>query len=150
MRLANSNDILKLSDIRVKQQKDDWQEEYEDKFDLLNSTRTYLEEHLNKDLYIFVEEIDTKIIATCGIQIIKYLPQCNDNGKQGYICNVYTEEQYRNKGIQTSLIQEVIKFAKKNDLCELNLSTDNEKAIRIYKKLGFSFDELIMTLDISK
>lgn len=67
MRLANNNDILCLSSLRIKQQKDDWQEEYSDKFNLLERTKNYLEKHLNRDLYIFVEEMDNKIIATCGL-----------------------------------------------------------------------------------
>lgn len=150
MRLSNDNDITTLSKLRIEQQKDDWQNEYEDKYDLFNATRVYLENHLNKDLYIFVKEIDNKIIATCGIQIIEYLPQCNDNGKQGFICNVYTKEKYRNQGIQTSLIKEIIKFSKEKNLSELNLSTDNEKAISIYKKLGFTFDDLMMKLNLGE
>lgn len=150
MRLANNNDILCLSSLRIKQQKDDWQEEYNDKSNLLERTKIYLEKHLNKDLYIFVEEMDNKIIATCGLQIIEYLPQCNDNGKQGYICNVYTDSKYRNKGIQTALLYEVINFSKEKELCELNLSTDNDIAIEMYKKLGFIFDDLMMKLVIIK
>ena len=90
------------------------------------------------------------IIATCCLQIIEYLPQCNDNGKQGFICNVYTEEKYRNRGIQTKLLNEVIKYAKENDLCELDLSTDSEVAISLYKKLGFEFDSWAMKKCLSK
>ena len=91
---------------------------------------------------MFIEEKEDDIIAICCLQIIEYIPQCNDNGKQGYICNVYTSDEFRNKGIQTNLLRKVIKFAKENNLCELNLSTDSEKAISIYKKLGFEFDTL--------
>jgi len=148
MRLANKKDIKELSNLRINQQMDDWKEEYENKLDLFNRTKIYLKKHLNKDLYIFVEEENGNIIATCGIQIIDYLPQCNDNGKQGYVCNVYTKEKYRNQGIQTLLIKRVISFAKENRLCELSLSTDSDEAISIYKKMGFEFDNLMMKLEI--
>lgn len=90
-------------------------------------------------------KMDNDIIAICCLKVIEYLPQCNDNGKQGYVCNVYTRDEFRNKGIQTNLLKEVINFAIKNNLCELNLETDSEKAISIYKKLGFDFDNLTMT-----
>ena len=103
MRIANNNDIDKISLIRIKQQKDDWKEEYVDKYDLFETTKLYLKNHLNKDFFAFIEEIENDIIAICCLQIIEYLPQCNDNGKQGYICNVYTDEQYINQGIQTRL-----------------------------------------------
>ena len=42
MRIANNNDIDKISLIRIKQQKDDWKEEYVDKYDLFETTKLYL------------------------------------------------------------------------------------------------------------
>lgn len=83
------------------------------------------------------------------MQVIEYLPQCNDNSKYGYICNVYTDPLYRNKGIQTKLLKEVINFSIENNLCELNLSTDSENAISIYKKCGFIFDNLVMKKELN-
>ena len=148
MRLANNEDIEKLSNTRIIQQKDDWNKEYEDKNGLFNNTRIYLEKHLNKDFFAFIEEKDNTIIATCCLQIIEYLPQCNDNGKQGYICNVYTDRKYRKQGIQTKLIKYVIEYAKTNNLCELNLSTNSDIAISIYKKFGFEFDTWAMKKDL--
>ena len=53
MRLANKNDIDKISIIRVKQQKDDWLDKYQDKYDLINTTKSYLEKHLNNDFFCF-------------------------------------------------------------------------------------------------
>ena len=144
MRLAAKNDIDKICLIRIKQQKDDWNEQYEDKDNFLDRTKVYLEEHLNNDLIAFIEEIEDNIIAICCLQIIEYLPQCNDNGKQGFICNVYTDEMYRNQGIQTRLIEEVIKYSNDNNLCELDLSTDCDVAISLYKKCGFVFDSWAM------
>lgn len=148
MRIANNNDIDKIANIRIKQQKDDWKEEYENKYGLFESTKLYLQNHLNKDFLAFIEEIEDNIIAICCLQIIEYLPQCNDNGRQGYICNVYTEEKYRNKGIQTGLLKEVIKYSIDNDLCELDLSTDSDIAISIYKKCGFEFDNWAMKTEL--
>ena len=148
MRLASKEDIQELSQLRIKQQKDDCQEDYEDKYNLLQRTIEYLEIHLNKDLYIFIEECENSIVATCGLQIIEYLPQCSDNGKEGYICNVYTKNAYRCRGIQTALLNEVIEFSKNKNICELTLSSDNEKAISIYKKAGFGFDDLRMNFKL--
>lgn len=148
MRMANINDIDKIANVRIKQQKDDWKEQYEDKYGLLKRTKAYLEKHLNNDFLAFIEEIEDNIIAICCLQIIEYLPQCNDNGKQGYICNVYTDKQYRNQGIQTKLLEEVIRYSINNNLCELDLSTDNDVAISLYKKFGFEFDNWAMKKEI--
>ena len=148
MRIANINDIDKIANVRIKQQKDDWKEQYEDKYGLLKRTKAYLEKHLNNDFLAFIEEIEDNIIAICCLQIIEYLPQCNDNGKQGYICNVYTDKQYRNQGIHTKLLEEVIRYSINNNLCELDLSTDNDVAISLYKKFGFEFDNWAMKKEI--
>ena len=148
MKFATKEDIEELSKIRLIQQKDDWKEEYEniDNFEL--RTKSYLENHLNKDLFMLIERLENKIIATCGIQIIEYMPQCNDNGLIGYICNVYTDLSYRNKGIQTKLLTECIDFAISKNISELQLSTDNPIAINVYKKFHFKYDNLIMKLKI--
>mgnify|MGYP001831389752 FL=1 len=66
----------------------------------------------------------------------------------GYICDVFTLKEYRRKGIQTNLIKECIKFAKKNNIIELKLSSDNPEAIRIYQEQGFEHDKLIMKKEI--
>lgn len=150
MRIANKNDIAKIALIRIKQQKDDWKEQFEDNHDLLKRTKLYLEKHLNNDFLVFIEEIENNIVATCCLQIIEYLPQCNDNGKQGYICNVYTDEQYRNQGIQTKLLEEVIQYSINNNLCELDLSTDSDVAISLYKKCGFEFDDWAMKKEMKQ
>lgn len=150
MKIADEKDIDKLALIRVKEQKEDWGNEFEDRNDLVFTTKLYLEKHLNKDFFAFIEEIDNNIVATCCLQIIEYLPQCNDNGKQGFICNVYTDEKYRRKGLQKELLSQVIKYSIDNDLCELDLSTSSDSAISLYKKFGFEFDGWAMKKDLNK
>lgn len=144
-RIARNEDIEEISRLRIIQQKDDWKEEYPNKDEeFYRITKNYLEEHLNKDVIFFIEIIDNKIIATCGLQIIKYMPQCVESGVEGYICDVFTLKEYRRKGIQTNLIKECIKFAKQNKIIKLKLSSDNPEAIRIYQGQGFEHDKLTM------
>lgn len=148
-RIAEYEDIEEISKLRILQQKDDWKELYPNKDeDFYSTTKKYLEKHLNNDIIFFIEIIDNKIVATCGLQIIKYMPQCIESGIEGYICDVFTLKEYRKKGIQTSLIKECIKYAKKNNIIELKLSSNNPDAIRIYKKQGFEHDELIMKKEL--
>ena len=142
--MANNEDIEELSKLRVLQKKDDWQEEYEDKMGLRETTKWYLNTHLNKDIYFFIIRENNKIVATCGLQIIEQLPQCNNNGLMGYICNVFTRKEYRKRGIQTNLLNKCIDFANKKDVKMIQLSTDNPEAISIYKKIGFEQDKLMM------
>lgn len=148
IRIAINSDIEKICELRILQQKDDWKEEYVDRFDLYSSTQKFLLNHLNKDLFIFFYVIDEQIVATCGLQIIDLLPQCNDNGKLGYICNVYTIYDKRKQGFQKELLNEIIKFAKEKGISELNLDTDNVEAIMLYKKIGFDFSNMAMKLEL--
>ncbi len=150
-RIAKYEDIEEISKLRVMQQKDDWKGLYPNKDEeFYIITKNYLEEHLNKDIFFFIEIIENKIVATCGLQVIKYMPQCVESGIEGYICDVFTLKEYRRKGIQTNLIKECIKFSKKNNIIELKLSSNNPEAIRIYQGQGFVHDELIMKREIKE
>ena len=51
---------------------------------------------------------------------------------------IYLEEKYRNKGIGTSIIKEVIN---NNDIIYLWVYKENVQAISLYKKLGFNVIE---------
>ena len=131
--------------------KDDWKELYPNKNEeFYIITKNYLEEHLNKDIFFFIEIIENKIVATCGLQVIKYMLQCVESGIEGYVCDVFTLKEYRRKGIQTNLIKECIKFAKENHIIELKLSSDNPEAIKIYQEQGFEHDKLIMKMEIKE
>lgn len=148
-RIANNEDIEEITKLRVLQQKDAWDGLYPNKDEeFYMITKNYLEEHLNKDIFLFVEVLDDKIVATCGLQIIKYMPQCVKSGIEGYICDVFTLRKYRRKGIQTNLIKECIKFAKEKNISEIKLSSGNPEAIRIYQGHGFEHDKFNMKREI--
>lgn len=55
------------------------------------------------------------------------------------LCSIYTEEEYRNKGICTLLINELIKYLASNNYKKLILYTlkGSIPAISLYNKLGF-------------
>lgn len=89
-----------------------------------------------------------KIIATCGLQRIDMLPQCNDNGQYGYMFNVFTVEEYRRQGIQSRLIENVLSYSEKCGLTEIKLEADSEYAISLYEKYGFEHDVLFMSKKI--
>ena len=51
---------------------------------------------------------------------------------------IYLEEEYRNKGIGTEIIKDILN---NNDVVYLWVYKENEKAISLYKKLGFNVIE---------
>lgn len=154
-RKATYKDLNKLTELRILQQIDDWGSEYSDmNNDFYDRTLKSLGELLRVDdaqqsnCTIFVAEKDSKIVATCGIHEVNMLPQCNDNGKYGYIFNVFTIKELRRMGIQTKLLKNVIDYAKERDIAEISLESDNEIAIKMYEKLGFSRNQMLMTKEI--
>ena len=156
IRLAILDDIEQLVNLRILQQHEDWGSEYIDyDSNFYNRTFDVLEDFIcwkngvqpSKGV-IFIAEIKGKIIATCGLQKINMLPQCNDDGKYGFIFNVFTVKEYRKQGIQSLLIEKVLKYSKEMGITEIKLETDSEKAINLYKKYGFEHDTLFMSKEI--
>ena len=144
-RMANDEDIEELSKLRLMQQKEDWQEKYPDKDEeFFEITKNYLKEHLNKDIFFFIEIVDNKIVATCGLQIIQYMPQCVKSGLEGYICDVFTLKEYRRRGIQTNLVKTCISYGINHNVSEFKLSADNTDARRLYEKQGFKSCKWLM------
>lgn len=153
IRVATIDDIQQLVNLRILQQRDDWGSEYIN-YDCNFYARTsnalsdflYKEDGLQPSKgVIFIAEIHGKIIATCGLQRIDMLPQCNDNGQYGYVFNVFTVKEYRKQGIQSRLIENVLSYSEKYGLTEIKLETDSEDAISLYKKCGFEHDTLFMS-----
>ena len=58
------------------------------------------------------------------------------NGLDGEVLSVYTESEYRGKGICTQLMKNMIEFAKENKLCRIDLMATDE-GYPVYKKVGF-------------
>ncbi|MFO8078046.1 MAG: GNAT family N-acetyltransferase [Thermoplasmatota archaeon] len=56
-----------------------------------------------------------------------------------WVQSVYIKEEYRKKGIFTQLLKEIKKIAEQNDisLFRLYVFNQNDKAIEVYKKLGW-------------
>lgn len=156
IRLATLEDTDQLTNLRILQQHEDWGSEYID-YDgnFYNRTFAALEDFIHwknntppSKGVIFIAETKGKIIATCGLQKINMLPQCNDDGKYGFIFNVFTVKEYREQGIQSLLIEKVLRYAKEKGITEIKLETDSEKAISLYKKFGFKHDTLFMSKEI--
>ena len=86
-------------------------------------------------------EIPRLINDYCNIIVDNKIVGCilltnNDSGK--LLDEIYLEEEYRNKGIGTKIIMNILN---NNDVVYLWVYKENEKAISLYKKLGFNVIE---------
>ena len=97
-----------------------------------------------------VEKINNYVNKTISNQIFEYknivlnniivgsfLITKNENGL--LLDEIFIEEQYRNKGIGTSIIKDVV--SKSNNNVYLWVYKDNIKAFNLYNKIGFNIKE---------
>lgn len=87
---------------------------------------------------VFVGEIDGKIVATGYALIKEGLAQFTYN-KYTYLGFMYVVPEYRGKGINAKIIDATMDWSKTRevDLLRLEVYSQNESAIKAYKKLGF-------------
>ena len=117
-----------------------------DAFEILRAkARTRLEEWIDNGNYIGwlatpADELEM-IVAGAGVQLQPILPRPLDvstigEGRQGTIVNVFTEPQWRQRGIAGLLIKEIIIWSKNEQIDRLVLHA-SDKGRSIYERLGF-------------
>jgi ribosomal protein S18 acetylase RimI-like enzyme len=140
IRVAEYPDIESLVQLRLEDSCED--ESCKDREDLEDELTGFFEDFIGNGYgAIYVAENESGIIATCGLQIIKIIPQCRDSGFRGYLFNMYTKPEFRCQGIQSELLSIVVDFAENRIGCvEIKLETINKNAISLYEKQGFKLD----------
>jgi GNAT superfamily N-acetyltransferase len=117
-----------------------------DAFEILRvRARIRLEQWINSGNYVgWLATPASKpemIVAGAGVQLQSILPRPRDvstigEGRQGTIVNVFTEPQWRRRGIACLLIQKIIIWSRDEKLDRLILHASDEGR-SIYEKLGF-------------
>lgn len=90
----------------------------------------YVDNNISKEIK------DYKIITYNNKRIGCYLVLKKDDGV--ILEEIYLENKYRNKGIGTNIIKDILKH---NPIVYLWVYKDNKKALSLYKKLGFNILE---------
>lgn len=106
-RIANENDIEDLVDFRLKLNNYEYErEKIENEDQLRENIREVLKKELNRTIYFFIALDGDKVIAGSAIIIQRVIPFSTiPNGKIGFITSVFTDEEYRRRGIQKELIK---------------------------------------------
>ncbi len=88
------------------------------------------EEIVNTNSSYFVAKSSNEILGFAGMK--KILDEAN-------IMNIVTRKDYRNQGIASLLLKELIEFSKKScSSITLEVNENNKIAIHLYEKFGFS------------
>lgn len=126
------------------------------KYELINSSKNDIErliKYKKETIYEFANNLPEEEINRINNYIITYVPKLLDNYFNIVINNkvigcvlitnkddgklldeIYIEEKFRNKGIGTSIIKDIIR---ENTIVYLWVYKENKQAISLYKKLGF-------------
>lgn len=103
------------------------------------ATSTYLSRAIPEGNFLaWVAEAGGQIVGTSGLILFEQAPiPPNLTGVEGYILNMYTLPDWRNKGIAKSLLQEIITYAKSINVQHLWLYATKAGG-PVYKKIGFA------------
>ena len=144
---ADVNDIEDLVELKIKQNIYTCNRDgiilQNEKIARENIKRVLLQE-LNKTIYFFiaVDKSNNRTVASNGVVIQQMVPSALFlNGKKAYITSVYTDEDYRCKGIQNVLMKKILDFLKEIECKKIELDAVNPNAIKLYEKFGFKKDD---------
>ncbi|MFX0015657.1 MAG: GNAT family N-acetyltransferase [Promethearchaeota archaeon] len=109
--------------------------------------KDYFSKFISKEEFLsWVAENKGEIIATSGLVFFQKPPSPgNNSGREAYIMNMYTLPGWRSKGIASKLLEEIIKFLKKNEITNVSLHT-TEIGRSVYEKTGFYLTNTEMKL----
>lgn len=97
----------------------------------------YFERKLGRELIAFMTRAEGRSVVAAYLLIIeKPANPSMPNGLVGEVFSVFTEREYRGKGISTRLMNDMIEYAGEKQLCHIYLKATDE-GYSLYKKLGF-------------
>ena len=136
--IATKDDIEELIRLRIAYMVDDFGSvSEEERAGMENQLPDYFERKLGSELIAFVARDADKIVSVAYLHIIE-MPANSIllNGIYGDVLSVYTEHEYRGKGLCTKLMENLIEYGKKTGLGRIDLKATGD-GYPIYKKVGF-------------
>ncbi len=98
----------------------------------------------NKDVCLLIAKSNEKLAG----YIYGYIQNNGDSTikKVGVLDALYVEEEFRNNGVAQLLIDGFKNWSKNNNISYLEVKAckDNLKAIKLYEKMGFKINKIIM------
>lgn len=98
----------------------------------------------DKSLHAFVKKNENTdaIVATCYLQINDLMPHIDGKpNREGYICSVYTDPDWRGKGICEELIIEALAFSKSCGCRKVGIDIANPAILKLCERHGFKLSE---------
>lgn len=113
---------------------------------------TYSKEYFEKGNQTTILAIDDEIDSVIGCATLCYMEMMptfsHPTGKRAHLMNVYTNADYRRKGIAMKMMEMLIAAAKDRGVTEISLDA-TESGRPLYEKCGFKASDECMTLVVS-
>lgn len=148
-RVATESDISMLSEMR-------WEHEYEEdgefdisKEDFIKECNSFLADGLKSGSWEYwIAEENNIIVSNIYINRIRKVPKPQKLFSEiGYVTNVHTKVEFRNKGVGTELLKKVKQWAVNNKI-ELLFVWPSQRAVTFYERQEFSINNEIMELEM--
>lgn len=139
---ATKEDINELIRMRIAYMKDDFGSVSDrERSAMETQLPDYFARKLGTELIAFVAKEGERIVSVAYLHIIE-MPANSVllNGLYGEVLSVYTEPEYRGKGICTGLMSNLVEYGKKAGLGRIDLSATDD-GYPIYAKIGFKDKE---------
>ena len=148
-RIADASDIDMLMNVRLSMLRivNDLPVDYifDDKL-VTNSRRYFLE----GDQTTVVAVDDGRCVACASMSYIEIMPTfSHTSGKRAHLMNVYTEKDYRRRGIARQLVNMLIEDARVHGATEISLDA-TESGRPLYESMGCKASEECMVIDIQQ
>ena len=148
-RVTDANDIDMLMDVRLSMLRivNDLPADYIFDDELVVSSRRYF---LEGDQTTVVAVNDGRCVACASMSYIEIMPTfSHTSGKRAHLMNVYTEKDYRRRGIARQLVNMLIEDARVHGATEISLDA-TESGRPLYESRGFKAYEECMVIDIQQ
>ncbi len=122
-------------DMRIHQLREEGAKE---KIDLVPALRDYYDRHMADGTFVSWLAFDgDRIIGTSGMSFVEKPPYFGcPSGKMGLLSSMYTNPDYRRKGIARELLFRVVQDAKEYD-CGTVQITASDMGVKLYTDFGF-------------
>lgn len=144
-RFADKNDISLLMDIRLEMLKDvnSLPKNFKFSDEFAENCRRYFE---NGNHATVIAYDGNKITGCASICFMEVMPTfSHPTGKRAHIMNVYTNPDYRRKGIAKHMLEMLISAAEQYGATELSLDATPEGRF-LYQSAGFKASDECMTM----
>lgn len=129
------NELDVFIEMRINQLREEGAKE---KIDLYSYLKDYYLRHMNDGTFVAWLAMDgERIIGTSGISFVEKPPyfKC-PSGKIGLLSSMFTDSEYRRRGIATELLTRIVKEAKEYGCGNIQITASN-MGVLLYSKFGF-------------